>query len=670
MPFDNDDLDPDVVAIRKRNAVSQIPVGKSPMSGKNPQLQPEDEYDYEKDVDVSALKKRKAKPAEEKDVGGFLPSWLKGGGEASLHTIASALSYPASAVAGIYGTLTSGKFGTQAGVQAGEELAQKVQRSMQNAGTQPTTEEGKAILESLGQGFEALHAPPVFPEAEGLRISREPAMVGGQNAKQQLQAQFGNLVPKVRIEKTPSGLQSAGAAATTNPAIIKGNIDAAIANASPELQNHIKSQAPENINLNALETRALEEKHGINLLKSQRTGNTQEYSEAWNSRGKNGLQEDFSQQPKQLAKAFEESKIRNAPDISSEADASELGQHIINGLAETDKRRVQNIDSAYRKFRDAYLESKQKAGLPIESDFPVNGKQFLENANKALIKEGAQFDVPEPIQKLLDLIKNNDGKLNYQEFLNLDKRLGVAQREGVGSQRAAAKILRNELNNIELGEEAADLQPLYSQAKALAKERFDTIESSPAYAAAIDAAEDAKLSRDGVSLAADKFHKNFISNSSPEAIRRLKGELPQDHVAHQAIAFGELERAKRAITNANESRIKSDQFAEFLKNNKSKLRESLSPEAMQDVMEIGLLNSKIGKPEAGTFNYSNSYSALLSDLAKQGLLTLGEAKLAGATGGVSIPLVGAGKSLVQKYSKEAYANEQRNPLAGLTKENK
>jgi len=148
----------------------------------------------------------------------------------------------------------------------------------------------------------------------------------------------------------------------------------------------------------------------------------------------------------------------------------------------------------------------------------------------------------------------------------------------------------------------------------------------------------------------------------------LKSELSPDDLANQAIAFSELERSKRAITNANESRVKSDTFADFIKKNKSVLREALPPEAMQDVMEIGLLNSKIGKPEAGGFNYSNSYTALIRDLAKQGLLTLGEAKLATATGGLSIAPVAGVKGLLEKFDKNAFVNNQRNAFGGLTKE--
>lgn len=672
MAIDTYDLDPDVIAISRKNAREQIPTNKSSMSGKNPQLQAEEEYNYDTDPDVLALSSKKVVTPEEKEKskGGFLPSWLKGGGEAALHTIASGISIPASAVAGIYGTLTSGKFGTQEGIRAGEAVAKRVQEKMQSAGTQPTTEEGKSILEGLQSAFEASKAPPIFPEGLGLRGERELAGIAGQGAKAQLQAQFGGLKPKISIERAPSGLQSGGAMATSNPAIIKGNIDSALAEASPELQAYIQSHPPENINLPALETRVLEEKHGINLTVGQRTGDTNRYAQEHNRRGETEkLTNYFKDQPVQIGNAFEKSKLHNAPDIPSTADASELGQHEINGLAETDSKRLANIDNAYKNFRDVYVQSKKDAGLPVEHDFPVNGKEFLNNTNKALINESLQFDVPESISKLLNVIKENNGKMNYQEFLNLDKRLSAKQREGLGSERAAAGVIRKQLNNIELADEASALNPLYQNAKGLAKERFDVIENNPAYASAIDAFEDAKSSKNGVSLMADKFHKKFVSSGSPESIRRLKEELPQDHIAHQAMTFAELEKVKNAATNALTTRVKTDSFADFLRNNASNLKESLSPEAFKDVMEIGLLNSKMAKPDAGVFNYSNSYSSLIADLAKQGVLGAVEMKLAGATGGASIPVVGFGKQLMQKHNKDSFATEAINPKNGLTKSN-
>jgi hypothetical protein len=646
-----------------------VSVPKSAMYGKNPELQPDAEYSYETDPDITSISNRKVTPAEKPEPGGFLPSWLKGAGEAALHSIAGIASAPVSAAAGIYGTLASGKYGTQEGIQAGNALAAKVQQAMLNAGTQPTTEEGKNYLENLQSAFEASKIPPVAPELGGLTAERQMAFKSGINAKQQLNSQFANIkAPKIKIETVP-GLRSAGAAATETPQMIKGNIDAALANASPELQAHINVQEPTNVNVPALETRVLEEKHGVDLLKSQRTNNLSDYVQSWNQREANGLSSDFAQQPKQLSQAFEQSKQRHAPRIHSDADASELGQHEINGLVEKDKSRLQNIQNKYSNLKNAYNEIKKNLGLEESNDLPLDGKLFVENSKKTLNSEMFTEDARKSIDELLNKIDDKNGVMTFQEFTTLDKRLSELSKFGKGSEKEAARLTREHLNNMELTEDAAPLYPLLKDAKATAKERFDVIDSNPAYAKAIGEGKDLEGgTSQGESLNAGKFHRQYVSTATPEAIRRLKAELPEDHIAHEAIIYGELDRAKKAIINANESRVKSDQFGDFLRNNKPILKEALSPGAMQDVTEIGFLNSKIGKPDAGTFSHSNTYSAMLGDLAKNGLLTLGETALSAKTGGLSAYPVSMAKKLKEKFDKNSFANEQRNKLGGLIKE--
>jgi hypothetical protein len=103
-----------------------------------------------------------------------------------------------------------------------------------------------------------------------------------------------------------------------------------------------------------------------------------------------------------------------------------------------------------------------------------------------------------------------------------------------------------------------------------------------------------------------------------------------------------------------------------MKNNAKLLQETMGPQAFKDVLEIGLLRSHIAKPQSGTFNYSNSYSALLADLAKTGLSQGLEAKLAMSTSGASIPAVNLARSIKEKLSKDALAAEALDPLGGLT----
>ena len=501
--------------------------------------------------------------------------------------------------------------------------------------------------------------------AKGFNAARE--VVG--DVRSQMQQQFATKQGQPTAQ-APSGMQSAGAAVAMPENVLRGNIDAAIAQASPELQTYVQNLNPRAVNLPALETRSLEDKHGVNLSRGQRTGDTSLYSQEWNKRGETDLLgTHFNEQPKQFKAAFENSIRRNAPDIF-ETDPSSIGQLQINGLAAKDAKRVQAIDAAYKDFRDQYVQSRQAAGLPVDKDFPVNGNEFLQKSNAALQDQLLQYDVPASIKGLLDDISKNDGNMTYNQFINLDKRLSAKTREGTGSERAAAYVIRNQLQDISLSPEAAALQPVYKIATGLAKERFDTIKSNPAYRAAINEAADLnELASTGESLKADKFHDKFVNKGTPESIRRMKAELADDPQALQAMTAGELRIAMRKAGLATDTPdLNPKQLANYIYDNKGRLQEALGPEGMKDLMEMAALSSKVGMPKTGTFNYSNSFSSMLGELAKQGLETGIESKLAAMTGGVSIPAVSLGKQWMGKLNKEGFAREAINPYGGLTQD--
>lgn len=689
------ETDPDVAAflsVGKGSAASRIPTkeptleeikkNKKGYSNANPQLQ--SEADYATDPDVSAflsVTPKKVKTADlpnqfQQLVGKGLQTLqqpiqqMRDIGEAGAALLSGAVATPLSAITGIGSALRSDKFGTQEAIQGGKEQAAIRQQQLTY---QPRSEGAKSIVESISKIPEKLTGSTMgvgpLPETYGFAPlaapAAEQAVAKAAAAPNQMRQQFQNLkaqAPTVRVEKVQPGMQSGGAAAAVPENVLRGNIDAAIANATPELQAHVSALPPQKVNIPALETRALEEKHGVNLLTSQRTGDLQGYTEAWNQRAKNGLIGDFEQQPKQLAQAFEQSKQRHAPDIPSTADASELGQIMIDSLAAKDQIRQDAIRGAYKALEEAN-----------GGQFPIDVQTLDTNIKSNL---AAKLKTSHLSTAIASDLKDFYANPTFEAYEALRTNLSNEMRSSAnGNARAAAYIVRQELENLPIfGEnggspQARQLKALADQARSLHKERQDILKSNPAYRAAVrEAGTLEEAAAQGESLNADKFHKKFVASASPEAIRRMKAEIGSDSVANQAIAFAELERAKRAITNANESRVKADTFADFIRNNKSVLREALPPEAMQDVMEIGLLNSKIGKPEAGTFNYSNTYASMIGDLAKQGLLGLGEAKLAGATGGASIPAVGGLKMMFEKMNKDAFANSQRNPFGGLTKD--
>ena len=454
---------------------------------------------------------------------------------------------------------------------------------------------------------------------------------------------------------------SVGAAGAEPAAVRQATIESALTDASPELNQFILSQDPNNVNVGALTVKALEEKHGVRLTTGQRSNNTGQYSKEWNNRGGEGnpLGERFGSQPAELARAVDNSRIRNAPEIN-DVDPSSLGQLQINGLANKDQMRLSAIDQAYKDLTNAN-----------GGQFPIDITKLNENIVKSLDKELKTSHLSSAIRSDLDQFYKNP---TFEAYEALRTNLANEMRSSSdGNARAAAYLVRQELENLPIfGEgggspKAIELKNLADIARSRVRERAEVIKNNPAYRAAVKEFSDLKeASSQGESLNAAKFHDKYVAKATPEAVRRLKSELLPDDIANQAITAAEFERVKSALVNASESNVKTEFFASFMKNNAKLLQETMGPQAFKDVLEIGLLRSHIAKPQAGTFNYSNSYSALLSDLAKTGLSQGLEAKLAMGTGGASIPAVSWAKSLKEKMSKDALAAEALDPLGGLT----
>ena len=94
-----------------------------------------------------------------------LPAKAMGAFETGLSTLSGMAAVPLSVPAYIYGTATSGKYGTQEGVRAGDALARQVQEKLTY---RPTTEKGQEYVQNVGQAFEASKIPPVMAGPMGM----------------------------------------------------------------------------------------------------------------------------------------------------------------------------------------------------------------------------------------------------------------------------------------------------------------------------------------------------------------------------------------------------------------------------------------------------------------------------------------------------------------------
>jgi len=503
----------------------------------------------------------------------------------------------------------------------------------------------------------ALMAKPLATVAKPLVKGAETLSQWGNEirstAPSQLEQQF----------QAKGGKQSVGAAAAMPENVLRGNIDAAIAQSSPELQTYVQSKNPRAVDLPALETRSLEEKHGVNLSRGQRTGDTSLYSQEWNKRGETEiLGNHFNEQPKQFKSAFENSIRRNAPDVF-EIDPSSIGQVQINALSAKDQIRKSAISNAYKALEDAN-----------GGQFPIDIQALDKGIKTELSKNLKTNHLSGSIASDLTDFYSNP---TFEAYEALRTNLANEMRSSSnGNARQAAYIVRDQLEKLPIfGEEtgsaqAIQLKALADKARSLNKERMDVIKSNPAYKSAVKEASTLDdLTAQGESLNAEKFHDKFVTKGTPESIRRMKAELADDPQAIQAITAGELRNVMRKAGLATDiPDLNPKTLANYIQDNRGRLQESLGPEGFKDLMELTALSSKVGMPKTGTFNYSNSFSSMLGDLAKQGLATGVETKLATMTGGASIPAMSLGRSWMGKLNKEGFAKEAVNPYGGLTKD--
>jgi hypothetical protein len=511
-------------------------------------------------------------------------------------------------------------------------------------------------------GTATIAAPALM--AKPLATVAKPLVKGAETL-----SQWGNEIRSVapsQLEQqfqAKGGKQSVGAAAAMPENVLRGNIDAALAQSSPELQTYVQSKNPRAVDLPALETRSLEEKHGVNLSRGQRTGDTSLYSQEWNKRGETEiLGNHFNEQPKQFKSAFENSIRRNAPDVF-EIDPSSIGQVQINALSAKDQIRKSAISNAYKALEDAN-----------GGQFPIDIQALDKGIKTELSKNLKTNHLSGSIANDLTDFYSNP---TFEAYEALRTNLANEMRSSSnGNARQAAYIVRDQLEKLPIfGEEtgsaqAIQLKALADKARSLNKERMDVIKSNPAYKSAVKEASTLDdLTAQGESLNAEKFHDKFVTKGTPESIRRMKAELADDPQAIQAITAGELRNVMRKAGLATDiPDLNPKTLANYIQDNRGRLQESLGPEGFKDLMELTALSSKVGMPKTGTFNYSNSFSSMLGDLAKQGLATGVETKLATMTGGASIPAMSLGRSWMGKLNKEGFAKEAVNPYGGLTKD--
>jgi hypothetical protein len=460
---------------------------------------------------------------------------------------------------------------------------------------------------------------------------------------------------------TVMGSPDIGAALTTK----QSAVNAILPNLSSETQQLVKNAPIEQINIPALETKALEEKHGIKLSQGQRTEDVGRYAKEWNDRAKDSRTQDlFNDQAGQFRDALNSIKEKHTPTMGN-AKGEDFGQMLMEGYAKNDAATVKAIENAYGSLKQRHNEMFAERGFPNESGMPLDTQAFVNHAKNNL-HDNFNMGAAEKSGLLNDLTRIQEKGITLPEFIAFDKKLSRMQRGADASERAAASNIRNAFEQIPLKEGMEELMPMYQNAKNLARQRFEKLENVPGYKYAVENTNLEELGRGIGSPGANKFYDSFVNNASTGDLKRIKMELANDPKALEAIRAAELEKIVKASGfTGDRGEFSPKKLNDYLEKNTANLVEKIGPEALNDLAEINVLGAKVAKPSAGVFNHSNSLSGFLGEIAKQGLQSKAEAALAMKTGGASILPIQALKSAQDFINKTKFIEDTIHPHSGL-----
>jgi len=456
----------------------------------------------------------------------------------------------------------------------------------------PTPAEMPTVFRNLKESYEQ-SAPQREAQAAKEKALTEIANAPTQRELQQVKAQQAkaSIAPAAGLV-APAG--SVGAASVTNQAAV----DAAIAQASPQLQARLQSIPRNQINLSALQRHLEAESLGLGsdfLTEGQATGNVGALSFEMNERGKYpALAERFNQQDPKLKKAIQ--------DIHDRATQNEVGgsmyDHGVRQISE-----YQAIDNARNlDIREKYQALKNAAG----GSFPIDAPQFVQNA-KGLLNENLKAEfLPATIEKQINAFEAGE-PMTFQKFealrTNLASEIRKAERAGDGNAKYALSLVRQALEDLPLLQEAQGLKSIADQARSAAKERFDALRADPAYDAAVNGAPP------------DTFmEKHVFSKTAPASqIQLMRNTFGEGSTGALNIESALINHLREKGGMGETGKVNQATYNKTLAALEEKLKAGASPRTLEELRILGNVLRYTKEQPAGSFvNNSNTFVAQLA----------------------------------------------------------
>lgn len=384
----------------------------------------------------------------------------------------------------------------------------------------------------------------------------------------------------------------------------------------------------------------------IQLTKGQASGDVVQLSKEQNMRaGQTAFAEHFKEQNAKLIDNLDEIRREAAPTAVGN-DPIQNGQALLDKYKAYDAPIKADITAKYQALTDA-----NGGAVPIDSG------AFLDNVESSLKKNYLTSSVPPAGMDLINSLKSGE-PLDFEGFEAARSRLAEAQRNG-GSQAVAAGIIRNQLEQMPLSSDAANLKGLADQARSAAKARFQAIDADPAYKAAVN--DDTPMGEQ--SPLADKFVNKYVLSGTKAGLQQMQTRFANDPDALGTIKAASLNYLKtKAGINpyTNEGNFSQAGYNRALTDIEPRMDQLLDPQTAQQVRTLGNVARYTQFQPRGSFvNNSNTFTAYAGNAAMNAAEGIANVKAGGIPVGTALRKVLTGKAAAKA------AEEALKPGAGL-----
>lgn len=338
-------------------------------------------------------------------------------------------------------------------------------------------------------------------------------------------------------------------------------------------------------------------------------------------------------------------------------DPVQNGQILVDEYKAHDAPVKKVVDDAYEKARAAN-----------GGDLPMDAKGFITKLDQ--VKNSKSKFLPSDVAA--ELTQFRDGAaMSFDQFEDLRTTLANAARKANaasdGNAAHAIGVVRKTLEGIEVTGTTKEVKSLYDNARSLAKQRFDRMETDPAYAAALD--DDVPMGNP--STLADKFIDRYVSRATKEHVRRMGETLQGSDMAREVMAGAALDDVRqKAISSGN---FGQKGYNSALTRLGPKLDQLVGGQMHEQLRDLGeYAHNVMNLPAGHAVSTSNTATALIGEQTKAVAKAAAEHGANAMAGGIPVGTVTRkiggyiadrrGEAAARKAADRALA-----PGAGLTR---